>query len=116
MSVKRTDTVGLLQIVMRVDLKITGCYKDLCLIWDSCWRYDDSPWGTQSSGGFPGCINDTSCVLHAYGTIYITGANIRYLSCEKGVWVKRTAIAGCQYNRASSALPWSYTDAITTKP
>jgi len=96
---------------MKVDLNITGCYKDLALIWDTCWRYDDAPWGSESSGAIPGAVNSTSAVFEAYGQVYLTHANIRYLSCESGKWTKKTAIAGRTYTRSLPAvLPWSYTD------
>ena len=70
-SVKRTDTVGLAQIVMKIDLQITGCYKDLFVIWEICWRFDDAPWGPESGGRF-GPISRTLLrrSLKPTGTMY----------------------------------------------
>jgi RHS repeat-associated protein len=106
--VSRTDDVGLLQIVMRIDLNITGCYKDLIVIWDTCWRYDDAPGGSQSSGAIPGSVNSTSALFEAYGDVYITHANIRFLACEKGAWALKITTVGRTYTRSFPGLPWNY--------
>ncbi|HRT10635.1 MAG TPA: RHS repeat-associated core domain-containing protein [Candidatus Paceibacterota bacterium] len=109
-TVKRTDTVGLLQIVMKIDLQITGCYKDLFVIWDTCWRKMDPPWKGEESGALWKDLNSTSSVFPAYGTVYRTKAHVRLLSCEDGKWKVRGAKAGRGYTRSAPMLPWDYAD------
>ena len=114
LTVRRTDTVAMWQIRMSVDMRITGCYKDLALIWDTCWRYDSTPWGSESAGAIPDAVNSTSAVFFAYGQVYLTHASIRYLSCENGKWTKKTATAGRTYTRAlPGVLRWSYSDSTS---
>ena len=112
-TVKRTDNAGLLQIVMKIDLQITGCYKDLFVIWDTCWRFDDAPWGPQSAGALWGDLNSTSSLFEAYGTVYRTKAHVRLLSCEDGKWKVRGAKAGRGYSRSFPGLPWSSADTVS---
>ena len=109
-TVKRTDTVGLLQIGMQIDLQITGCYKDLFVIWDTCWRKMDPPWKGEESGALWKDLNSTSSVFPAYGTVYRTKAHVRLLSCEDGKWKVRGAKAGRGYTRSLPMLPWGYDD------
>ena len=112
-TVTRTDTVGLLQIVMKLDLNITGCYKDLDIIWDTCWRHDDTPWGSESAGAIPGAVNSTSALFEAYGQPYLTHANIRYLSCNNGHWTKKAIKVGRTYTRSFPGGPLSWTDSTS---
>jgi RHS repeat-associated protein len=106
LSVKRTDNAGIFRIIMKIDLQMTGCYKDLIVVWDTCWRYDDSPWGSQSAGAIADCVNSTSCGFNAYGDVYRTDAHIRYLSCEGGKWALKTAHAPLGYSRSFPGMPW----------
>jgi RHS repeat-associated protein len=112
-KVIRTDTVGVLQIVMSIDLQITGCYKDLFVIWDTCWRSPDAPWDTSESGALWQDVNSPTAVLEAYGTMYRTKAHVRLLSCEDGKWKVRGAKAGRGYIRPFPGLPWQHDDSTT---
>jgi hypothetical protein len=101
--VTRTDVVYPSAILMKVDLRITGCYKDLFLIWDTCWRYDTFPGGAESSGAIWGSVNKEYAGFNAFGTMYRTRAHIRLLSCEDGKWKVRGAKASVGYLRK---WPW----------
>lgn len=109
---RQTDTIGLLQIVMRIDLQVTGCYKDLFVIWDTGWRKMDPPWKSEESGALWKDLNSTSSVFPAYGTVYRTKAHLRLLSCEDGKWKVRGAKAGRGHTRSLPMLPWDYADTI----
>jgi RHS repeat-associated protein len=90
------------KLSFKIDVQLEGCYKDLAIVWWTCWRPD-------GSGGYmPGFNNQTSASLDVYGiTIpgvgdlstgpHITQAYIRYLSCENGKWVKHKESKGRTY-------------------
>ena len=91
----RSDSPGFFFITMNAHFKISGCYKDVALLWWTCWR----PNGT--AGVIPDCVNSLSCTFFA-GTSglmgpYITFAKLRYLSCENSKWVKHQANDGHTY-------------------
>jgi hypothetical protein len=88
----RADNPGRFYIQMNVNYTISGCFKDMAIIWWTCWRPD----GT--AGVIPSCVGSPSCTFFA-GTSsligpYITQVRLRYLSCENNVWVKHEQSAG----------------------
>jgi hypothetical protein len=115
-TVKRTDDytdyANRFVINMRIDLQITGCYKDLFVIWDTCWRYDAYYNGTESAGAMWNYLNSTSAEFMAWGTRYRTKAHIRLLSCEGGKWKVRGAKAGRGYVRSIPGRAWEINDTI----
>ncbi len=106
----REDEVALSAIGMVLDLHITGCYKDLFLIWDTCWRFDSVPWGSESSDAIPDAVNSLTARIWAWGTVYRTKAHVRLLSCENGKWKSRGAMFGRSYTRSTFLSIWSWTD------
>jgi RHS repeat-associated protein len=114
LKAKRADLAETFRIQMKLDLELTGCYKDLVILWRTCWRYlDNGPFGTQESGVITDYINQTSATFTTYGNAYVTTAKIRYLSCENGKWAKKVTQVGRGYSRTSFLHNWTWAD--TTK-
>lgn len=99
---KRTDPPPTrTQINMSIQIQIEGEYKDLAIIWWTCWRPDGL------GGVLTGCNNKESCSFGVFGLSpfgvdvstgpHLTQTRIRYLSCENGKWVKHLWKVGRSY-------------------
>ena len=82
-------------ITMNVKFTLSGCFKDMTILWWTCWRPD----GT--GGVIPACVNSPTCRYFGGATSlmgpYITQVRLRYLSCENNKWVKHEERAGRTY-------------------
>jgi len=85
----RSDTPGITHITMSVHFQLSGCFKDMALLWWTCWRPDGA--GGEVGGVIPSCMNNPTCTFLAHVGPYITVVKLRYLSCENNIWVKHEA-------------------------
>ncbi|MGA2801371.1 MAG: RHS repeat-associated core domain-containing protein [Verrucomicrobiota bacterium] len=107
----RTDSVGNYflggSINMSVSLSFTGgSYKNLILLWDTCYLHDDTV-GIRVQ-----CNNSTTCGLPVWlyidqlAEVYVTFAQISYLSCEGGKWKTKLDSAGRIYRGSITGWKW----------
>jgi RHS repeat-associated protein len=88
-------------ISMQVDLEISGCYKDLAIVWWTCFRPDGG------AGVKADCNGSLQCSFAVFGVTlpwgerssgpHLTQTRIRYLSCENGRWKQRMYKLGRSY-------------------
>jgi len=87
----------LYQIRMKVEVKVSGCYKELKWIWWTCAR----PWPDGTAGIMPQCgVNGGSCEFFGGNSLtgsYATSVKMRYLACENKIWVKKDYERGATY-------------------
>ena len=95
----RSDHTAPFFITMIANIKISGCYKDIAILWTVCWHTDPDYPGVEIEGVIPSCVNSPSCGFFAWGVGYDTTLQLRYLSCENKKWVKHQESLPHGYHR-----------------